>query len=149
MYVKFFVQIGYSKIHKKTIKKDYWCKRKEPMQSGYNRLTISKWKKDTENLGMLSLINQFNSSGFPLKSWCTQTTIFPKVLRMKDKTVNQKKISWHRNLLNKLISQCVVLLTVFSLITNIELSLNKIFKQLNNMRHVTVYTTDKEYSHFV
>lgn len=27
--------------------------------------------------------------------------------------------------------------------------MNKIFKQQNNMRHVTVYTTDKEYNHFV
>jgi hypothetical protein len=32
---------------------------------------------------------------------------------------------------------------------NFKLSLNKIFKQLNSMRHVTVYTTDKEYSHFL
>jgi len=31
----------------------------------------------------------------------------------------------------------------------LKLSLNKIFKQQNSMRHVTVYTTDKEYSHFV
>ena len=60
------------------------------MQSGYNRLTISKWKKDTENLGMLSLINQFNSSSFPLKSWCTQTTNCPKVLNMEDKIITQK-----------------------------------------------------------
>jgi len=27
--------------------------------------------------------------------------------------------------------------------------LNKTYKLPNNMRHVTVYTTDKEYSHFV
>jgi hypothetical protein len=32
---------------------------------------------------------------------------------------------------------------------NFKPSLNKIFKLQNSMRHVTVYTTDKEYSHFV
>ena len=32
---------------------------------------------------------------------------------------------------------------------NFKHSLNKIFKLLNSMRQVTVYTTDKDYSHFV
>ncbi len=32
---------------------------------------------------------------------------------------------------------------------NFKVSLSKTLKPLNSKRHVTVYTTDKEYSHFV